>query len=127
MNMRDSTNYQPLRVNGPFGRFNEAAESNSFAFAGGDYRWSDSLSTSYFYAQLDEIYQQHYFGLTHFQPLGGGKLPGIAVGDVGKVVLGIFAKGTSMVGQTVGIAGETLSGPELEAAFAKHLGRPVAF
>ncbi len=74
MNMRDSTNYQPLRVNGPFGRFNEAAESNSFAFAGGDYRWSDSLTTSYFYAQLDEIYQQHYFGLTHFQPLGGGKL-----------------------------------------------------
>ena len=60
-------------------------------------------------------------------PLGGGKLPGIAVGDVGKVVLGIFTTGTSMVGQTVGIAGETLSGPELAAAFAKHLGRPVAF
>jgi len=60
-------------------------------------------------------------------PLGGGKLPGIAVGDVGKVVFGIFAKGTSMVGQTVGIAGETLSGPELAAAFATHLGRPVTF
>ncbi len=60
-------------------------------------------------------------------PLGGGKLPGIAVGDVGKVVLGIFSKGTSMVGQTVGIAGETLSGPQLAATFAKHLGRPVAF
>lgn len=60
-------------------------------------------------------------------PLGGGKLPGIAVGDVGRVAYGIFAKGTSMVGETVGIAGETLSGPELAAAFAKHLGRPVAF
>ncbi len=60
-------------------------------------------------------------------PLGGGKLPGIAVGDVGKVVFGIFARGTSMVGQTVGIAGETLSGPQLAAAFARHLGRPVAF
>jgi uncharacterized protein YbjT (DUF2867 family) len=60
-------------------------------------------------------------------PLGGGKLPGIAVGDVGEVVLGIFTRGTSMVGETVGIAGETLSGPELAAAFARHLGRPVTF
>lgn len=60
-------------------------------------------------------------------PLGGGKLPGIAVGDVGKVVFGIFTQGTRMVGETVGIAGETLSGPELAAGFAKHLGRPVAF
>jgi uncharacterized protein YbjT (DUF2867 family) len=57
-------------------------------------------------------------------PLGGGKLPGIAVGDV---VFGIFTQGTRMVGETVGIAGETLSGPELAAGFAKHLGRPVAF
>jgi uncharacterized protein YbjT (DUF2867 family) len=60
-------------------------------------------------------------------PLGGGKLPGIAVGDVGKVVHGIFTTGTSMVGETVGIAGETLSGPELAAEFTKHLGRPVTF
>jgi uncharacterized protein YbjT (DUF2867 family) len=60
-------------------------------------------------------------------PLGGGQLPGIAVDDVGKVAFGIFAKGTTMVGETVGIAGETLSGPQLAAAFEKHLGRPVAF
>jgi len=60
-------------------------------------------------------------------PLGGGKLPGIAVGDVGKVAFGIFAKGTSMVGESVGIAGESLSGPELASAFATHLGRPVTF
>ena len=66
-------------------------------------------------------------GLVLALPLGGGKLAGIAVGDVGKVVLGIFAKGEAMIGQTVGIAGETLSGPELAEAFSKHLGRPVAF
>ncbi len=60
-------------------------------------------------------------------PLGGGKLPGIAVEDIGKVAYGIFAKGTSLVGETVGIAGETLSGPELAAAFSKHLERPVSF
>ncbi len=60
-------------------------------------------------------------------PLGGGKLPGIAVEDVGKVVHGIFKKGTSLVGETVGIAGGSLSGPELAAAFENHLGRPVTF
>lgn len=60
-------------------------------------------------------------------PLGGGKLPGIAVEDVGKVAHGIFSKGTSLVGESVGIAGETLSGPELAGAFAKHLGRAVSF
>ena len=43
------------------------------------------------------------------------------------MAFGIFSKGTSMVGETVGIAGETLSGPELATAFTKHLGRPVAF
>jgi len=66
-------------------------------------------------------------GLVLGLPLDGGKLPGIAVGDVGKVALGVFAKGPSMVGETVGIAGETLSGPELADAFATHLGRPVTF
>ena len=60
-------------------------------------------------------------------PLGGGKLPGIAVGDVGKVAFGIFAKGLGTVGETIGIAGESLSGPELAEAFSTHLGRPVAF
>lgn len=60
-------------------------------------------------------------------PLGGGKLPGIAVGDIGKVVFGIFKQGPSLVGETVGIAGETLSGPELAAGLEKHLGRPVSF
>ena len=60
-------------------------------------------------------------------PLGGGKLPGIAVEDVGKTAYGIFRRGTGMVGQRVGIAGEILSGPELAAAFARRLGRPVSF
>ena len=60
-------------------------------------------------------------------PLDGGKLPGIAVGDVGKVAFGIFVKGLGTVGETIGISGENLSGPELAEAFSKHLGRPVGF
>jgi uncharacterized protein YbjT (DUF2867 family) len=60
-------------------------------------------------------------------PLGGGKLPGIAAEDIGRVAYGIFRRGTAMVGERVGIAGEILSGPELAAAFARHLGQPVSF
>ena len=60
-------------------------------------------------------------------PLGGAKLPGIAAGDIGGAAYGIFKRGTSAVGQRFGIAGETLSGPEMAAKFATALGRPVNF
>ncbi len=60
-------------------------------------------------------------------PLGGGKLPGIAAEDIGRSALGIFRRGASAIGQRYGIAGEVLSGPELAAAFGRHLGEPVAF
>jgi uncharacterized protein YbjT (DUF2867 family) len=60
-------------------------------------------------------------------PLGGGKLPGIAAEDIGRTAYGILKRGTGMVGQRVGIAGEILSGPELAAAFTRHLDRPVSF
>jgi hypothetical protein len=37
MNQRDSTNYQKITLASPNRRFNGAAESDSFSFAGGDY------------------------------------------------------------------------------------------
>jgi uncharacterized protein YbjT (DUF2867 family) len=60
-------------------------------------------------------------------PLGGGKLPGIAVADVGACALGIFQRGPNAAGERFGIAGEVLSGPEYAAAFSRHLGVPVSF
>lgn len=60
-------------------------------------------------------------------PLGGGKLPGIAVEDVGKCAYGIFKRGLEVAGQRFGIAGGVLSGPEYAAAFSRHLGVPVSF
>lgn len=74
MNVRDSTNYEPLRVNGPFGRYNEAAESNAFSFGGLDYQWTPELTTSYFHATMKEIYQQDYLGAIYTLPIGEGKL-----------------------------------------------------
>jgi uncharacterized protein YbjT (DUF2867 family) len=60
-------------------------------------------------------------------PLGGGKLPGIAVEDIGQCAFGIFKRGPEVAGQRFGIAGEVLSGPEYAAAFSRHLGVPVSF
>ncbi len=43
-------------------------------------------------------------------PMGDKKLPGIAAEDIGPCAYGIFKRGPEMVGRTVGIAGEHLTG-----------------
>lgn len=58
-------------------------------------------------------------------PMDDAKLPGIAAEDIGRCAYGIFKEGESMVGRTVGIAGEHLSGAEMAAALSDALGEPV--
>lgn len=65
--------------------------------------------------------------LTLVVPLGGTKLPGIAASDIGACALGIFRRGEVAVGERFGLAGDVLSGDELAAGLAKHLGEPVGF
>jgi uncharacterized protein YbjT (DUF2867 family) len=60
-------------------------------------------------------------------PMDDKKLPGIAAEDIGKCALGIFKKGRELIGKTVGIAGEHLSGSEMAAAFTKALGQEVRY
>ena len=60
-------------------------------------------------------------------PLGGARLPGIAVGDIGHSAYRIFHKGAGVAGRRFGISGEILSGGEMAAGLAKHLGEPVSF
>jgi uncharacterized protein YbjT (DUF2867 family) len=60
-------------------------------------------------------------------PMGDRKLPGIAAEDIGRCAYGIFAKGPSLVGQTIGIAGEHLSGGEMAAALTAALGVEVVY
>jgi uncharacterized protein YbjT (DUF2867 family) len=60
-------------------------------------------------------------------PLGGARLPGIAVADVGKCAYGVFQRGAAAVGQRFGIAGEILSGPDMAAKMGQALGRSTAF
>lgn len=69
---RNSTNEEDLSItrgskkNITLGRH---STSDRFNLAGGTYRWSDSLSTSYHYANLQNLYRQHILGLVHQWPL----------------------------------------------------------
>ncbi len=60
-------------------------------------------------------------------PMADKKLPGIAAEDIGKCTLGIFKKGREYIGQTVGIAGEHLTGVQMATALAKALGQEVRY
>jgi uncharacterized protein YbjT (DUF2867 family) len=54
------------------------------------------------------------------------KLPGIAAEDIGRCAYGIF-KRPELIGKTVGIAGEHLTGAGMAAALSKALGREVRY
>ncbi|HSW51350.1 MAG TPA: NmrA/HSCARG family protein, partial [Bryobacteraceae bacterium] len=60
-------------------------------------------------------------------PMDDKKLPGIAAEDIGKCALGIFKRNGELIGKTVGIAGEHLTGAQMAAALAKALGREVVY
>jgi uncharacterized protein YbjT (DUF2867 family) len=60
-------------------------------------------------------------------PMADKKLPGIAAEDIGRCAYGVFRRGAELVGKTVGIAGEHLSGAEMAAALTKALGQEVVY
>jgi uncharacterized protein YbjT (DUF2867 family) len=59
-------------------------------------------------------------------PMGDKKLPGIAAEDIGRCAYGVFAR-PELIGKTVGVAGEHLTGGQMAAAFTKALGREVRY
>jgi len=61
-------------------------------------------------------------------PLGGARLPGIGTEDIGRCAHGVFRRGPgATVGRRFGIAGETLSGPEMAQKLGRAIGQPVGF
>ncbi|RWU18217.1 outer membrane porin, OprD family [Pseudomonas alkylphenolica] len=74
INLRDSTNWQPLQVSSQFGRFTAGAESKEFLYAGGDWAFDQGATFSYYRAQLSDIYQQDYLGLLKSIAVGPGTL-----------------------------------------------------
>jgi uncharacterized protein YbjT (DUF2867 family) len=60
-------------------------------------------------------------------PLGDKKMPSIAAEDIGKCAYGIFKRGRELIGKTVGVAGEHLSGAEMAAGLTRALGEKVTY
>jgi len=55
-------------------------------------------------------------------PMGNHKMSGIAAEDIGGSAYGIFKKGKELIGKTVGIAGEHLTGAQMAEKLSKGLG-----
>jgi uncharacterized protein YbjT (DUF2867 family) len=87
------------------------------------------LYTSFFWDNLIHFGMQPKRGddgrLAFVLPMDDAKLPGIAAEDIGRCAFGILAQGTSLVGKSVGIAGEHLSGAQMAQALSQALGEPV--
>ena len=60
-------------------------------------------------------------------PMGDSPLAGIASADIGRVAYGVFGRGEELVGRTVSIAGEHLTGVQVAEAFAELYGEPVDY
>lgn len=60
-------------------------------------------------------------------PMGDKKLSGIASEDIGKCAYGIFKKGTSLVGKTIGVAGDEPTCQQMADALTKTIGEEVRY
>jgi len=60
-------------------------------------------------------------------PTGDRKIPWIGAEDIGRCAYGIFKAGTAMIGKTIGVSGEHLSGAELAAGLSRSLGIAVDY
>ncbi|MFC3608598.1 OprD family porin [Stutzerimonas tarimensis] len=66
---RESSGREKMYLfNGPDIRF----RSDGLNFGGATYAFTPAFSATYFYGQLEDIYDQHYFGLAHNADLGNG-------------------------------------------------------
>lgn len=69
---RDSTNFEDIALNNKNSRFAGTVAGKHFDFGGLDYKLTDKITGSYHFAQLDEVYNQHFLGLIASQPFGPG-------------------------------------------------------
>ncbi len=60
-------------------------------------------------------------------PMGDAKLPGIAVGDIGRCAFNIIRNRLEYLGRTIGVAGDHLTGQSMAEALTRALGRKVRY
>ncbi|WP_426134245.1 OprD family porin [Pseudomonas sp. PWP3-1b2] len=69
---RDDTSYEDIALNNKNSRFLSGATGKHFNFGGADYKFADKITGSYHFAQLDDVYRQHFLGLVAARPMGPG-------------------------------------------------------
>uniref|UniRef100_UPI00403EBBE8 OprD family porin n=1 Tax=Pseudomonas sp. MAG733B TaxID=3122079 RepID=UPI00403EBBE8 len=67
---RTSSDFQALAIGGAA----KGADTNHFYYAGADYKITKDLLGQYYYGNLEDFYNQHFFGLQHAMSIGEGKL-----------------------------------------------------
>lgn len=71
---RDNTNKEDIALNNKNSRFLGTVAGEHYDLAGLDYKFTDKITGSYHFAQLDEVYRQHFVGMVASQPWGPGTL-----------------------------------------------------
>lgn len=71
---RSVSGSEKLALNNKNGRFGGSPESDGLRFAGVDYAINPQWLASYHYAELRDVYRQHFLGLQHSLGLGPGRL-----------------------------------------------------
>ncbi len=107
--------------------FDAKGEANRAFFEGGVP--TTLLYTSFYWDNLIHFGMQPQRGpdgrLGLVLPMGTARLPGIAAADIGGCAFGIFARGEELLGKSVGVAGEHLTGAQMAEQLALALGEPV--
>ena len=87
------------------------------------------LYTSFYWDNLIHLGMQPRRGadgrLAFVLPMGDARLPGIAAEDIGPCAFAIFVRERELVGKSIGIAGEHLTGAQMAEQLALTLGEPV--
>ena len=122
---RDSTHWEDIGLNNKNSRFVGSATGKHFDTAGLSYKLGEKTVASYYFAQLDDVYRQHFVGLTSAQKLGPGTFTSdlrAAFSDDQGQARGGKIDNTSLNG----MIGYGLNGHKLSAAY-QHMSGDTAF
>ncbi|PWK32162.1 OprD family porin [Pseudomonas sp. OV226] len=122
---RDSTDYQDIALNNKNSRFAGTVTGNHFDFGGVDYKLTDKITGSYYFAQLDNVYSQHFLGMVASEKFGPGTFGTdlrLAISDDDGEARGGKIDNTSLNG----LVSYALSGHKFSAGY-QHMSGDSAF
>jgi uncharacterized protein YbjT (DUF2867 family) len=109
--------------------FDAKGEANAFFLASGVP--TTLFHTSFYWDNLIHFGMQPKRGpdgkLAFLLPMAGAKLPGIAAEDIGACAYGVFKAGETLVGKSVGVAGEHLTGKDMADGLSRAMGEEVVY